>query len=271
MKSLYYTEEQQRNFEEKQRTVEIASKFGFLNAHNGLRKGSVHVLMGTPGGGKSTLIRSILRDFLFNASNLGMGVSIQLSEETCDEYKSQLVHGMPVSDELNRGSLISEEENTKENFNHFIRHHEILMPDLLIYDNITTSRFYESTTPKNQSEMFTVIKNLTKKINCATIVVAHTKADISDGMDRMINQSDIRGSKAIPNMTEFFYILQRFKDSDTGAFCPTIRTVKHRGQELVQDMYYLQYEKSLRAFIGDKAITWNEFLAFHQKRQRLIK
>jgi energy-coupling factor transporter ATP-binding protein EcfA2 len=269
LKSLHFTEEEQNEHIKKNATVEIHSGYSFLNAHRGLRRGSTHIVMGTPGGGKSTLVRSLVRDFIFRKENLELGLSIQLSEETTDEYKGQLVFGMPPADTLMRGALIAEEEHTGEDFDYFLDQHRAISPDLLVYDNLTTSRFYEGATPKEQAAIFTKIKNLTKELNCATVIVAHTSADIHDGIERFINQTDIRGSKNVPNMAEFFYILQRFKEGDT--FYPTIRTVKHRSQELIHDMYFLQYEKSTRSYIKDFPITFEQFKEAFSKRQRLTK
>lgn len=271
MELVYFSDEEKQDFEKKQREVEIGTQFGFLSAHNGLRRGSVHVVIGTAGGGKSTLIRSILRDFLFHPSNQQLEASILLSEETCLEYKSQLAFGLESLEPLKRGVLTSEQENPNWSFDYFLGQQKILSPDLFIYDNMTTSKFYEGAKVSRQAEIFNKIKDFTKVTNCATIVIAHTGANISDGMDRLINMNDIRGAKSIPNMAEFFYILQRFKDETTDHFFPSIRTVKHRGQELIHSMYLLQYDKRFRAYMGDKSINWGQFVEFHKKRQRLVK
>lgn len=269
METLNFTPEEHDIFVKDQNTVHMKSKYGFLNAHNGLRRGSTHVLMGTAGGGKSTLVRSVLRDFIFNKENTDLGVVLHLSEESCLEYKGQLIHSVPSHEQLDRGALISEEEHPDEDFDYFLERHRVLAPDLLIYDNMTTSRFYEGTSVKAQAKIFSKIKALTKELNCATLIVAHTKADISDGMDRFINMNDIRGSKAIPNMAEFFYILQRFKVEDD--FFPTLRILKSRSQQLIHSMYYLQYEKSTRSYVKDSAISFDQFKEAYTKRQRLPK
>ena len=49
---------------------DLTTAFGFLSAHNGLRKGKLHVLLSRTGGGKSTLGRSILFDALDNNPDL---------------------------------------------------------------------------------------------------------------------------------------------------------------------------------------------------------
>lgn len=267
MQSLSFTASEQEERIKKNNTVDIASSFGFLNAHNGLRRGKTHVVLGTAGGGKSTLVRSLIRDFLFKKENEDLGLCIQLSEETCDEYKTQLVYGLPAHKTLERGVLVSEEEKPEEDFDYFLDLHRMLSPDLLVYDNLTTSRFYEGVTVKDQARIFAKIKSLTKEINCATVVIAHTSSEVNDGMDRLINLNDIRGSKSIPNMAEFLYILQRFKVKEQ--YIPTICTVKHRDQELINSLYFLQYEKSTRSFIKDSPLDFDRFKELHGQRQKL--
>lgn len=271
METMHFDETYRDKALQESGTIQIASKLCFLNAHNGLRRGSVHTVLGTAGGGKSTLIRTILRDFIFNKDNLHLSVSVWLSEETCKEYKIQLMHGMPPSDELKRGAMISEEENIEADLDYFISQQEIIAPDVLIYDNLTTSRFYTSADTKGQDAVFRKIKSLTKKLNCATIIVCHTGAEVSDSMDRLINMNDVRGSKSIINGSEFVYILQRFEILSQGEnrFFPTIRITKHRGQELVHNMYFLQYMKELRAFVSDKAIEFEKFKEAYALRKRL--
>ena len=271
MQTMHFEEQFRDEALKESHQIQISSKLGFLNAHNGLRRGSVHTVLGTAGGGKSTLVRTILRDFLFNKENQKFSISVWLSEETCKEYKIQLMHGMPPSDELKRGALISEEENLDEEFDYFLNQQDIIKPDVLIYDNLTTSRFYTSEDTKGQDKIFRKIKTLTKKINCATIVICHTGAEVSDSMDRLINMNDIRGSKSIINGSEFVYILQRFEIGDHGEskFFPTVRITKHRGQDLVHGMYYLQYMKDLRAFVSDKAIEFDKFKEAYALRKKL--
>lgn len=271
METLHFDEAYRDESLHNSHQVHFNTKLSFLNAHNGLRRGSIHTVLGTAGGGKSTLIRTILRDFIFNKQNQGLTVSVWLSEETCKEYKIQLMHGMPASEELKRGVMISEEEYLDESLDFFIRKQELICPDIIIYDNLTTSRFYDSADTKEQNSVFRKIKTMTKKINCATIVVCHTGAEVSDSMDRLINMNDVRGSKSIINGSEFVYILQRFEISETGEnrFFPTIRITKHRGQELVHNMYFLQYMKELRAFVSDSAIQFEKFKEAYGLRKKL--
>lgn len=267
METMHYNLEEQEASLKKSMAVDVHSRLGFINAHNGLRRGSVHLVIGTAGGGKSTLIRTIIRDILFHKNNAEHELSIWLSEETCKEYKSEIMFGLPPVEELKRGVIVSEEDNQDEDFEFFLEQQRILKPTVLVYDNITTSRFYEGARPGQQSAIFRKIKSLTKELNCATVLVAHTTAEINDGMDGIIMPNHIRGSKQPVNGSEFLYVLQRFK-SEKGNHYPTVKIYKHRGQNLVHDLYYLHYRKELRSFEGDTPLEFNQFKEQFLKRQK---
>lgn len=263
--TLHFTSDEQAEFEKKQRETHFHSKLGFLNAHNGLRRGSMHLILGTTGGGKSTLIRTILRDLVF-CKESEYQIGVWLSEEDVDEYRSQVAYGVPSHDRLLNTSAFSElRENTSELL--FFEWIEMNHPDVLIFDNITTSKFYNDKSVSDQGRFVTKLKTITKKLNMATIVVAHTDAKATDAMGRLININDIRGSKTITNLVEFAYVLQRFEVGS--GFFPTIRIVKHRSQDLIHGLYSLQYQKETRAFSSDLAIEFEKFKEMYDARKKL--
>ena len=267
METLHFTAEEQADFEKESKEVQFRSSLGFLNAHNGLRRGSFHLVLGTTGGGKSTLVRTLLRDFLFKKENDGLSVALWLSEETVRSYKQQLAKSMPSHDILLNAHAQSEQEiiNVKELS--LFEWLNTLQPDVLIFDNITTSELYEAKKPDEQIRFAKKLKAFTQKTNCATILIAHTSAEITDSVERLLTVNDIRGSKAISNLTEFAYILQRFEVGET--FFPTIRIVKHRSQDLVHNLYLLNYDKRIRAFRDDTAIQFDKFKEVFSARNKL--
>lgn len=266
--TLYFTEEDQAKYEKTLREIHFESQFGFLNAHNGLRRGCLHVLLGTSGGGKSTLARSILRDLICNNSDK-IQVAVWLSEETVEEYKMQLATGMPSMTRLLRTEAESELD-IKDSFGEMrlFEWLEFNRPDVLLFDNITTSKFYMDKRPGEQGEFVKKVKSISKKLNMATIMVAHTDSKVSDSQKDLITLNQIRGGKDICNLTEFAYILQRFETSK-GGFYPTLRVVKHRSQNLIHNSYHLKYEPRVRSYIGDASINFEEMNAAFKSRNRL--
>jgi KaiC/GvpD/RAD55 family RecA-like ATPase len=268
--SLYFTESEQKAYEASLKEVHFHSRLGFLNAHNGLRKGCLHLILGTTGGGKSTLIRTLLRDAIFNPAN-DMQTNLLLSEETVRAYKAQIAYGLPSHDRLLSTACLSELEmkgvrNKKNHIEEWLRFYQ---PELFFYDNVTTAEPYNDKTAREQAAYITWLKELTSELGMATVLVAHTDANATDSMGRLINVNDIRGSKTICNLVEFAYILQRFEIDQE--YYPTLRVVKHREQELVHSMYFLQYDKRLRSFSGDTAIEFKKFKEMYGKRNRLDK
>lgn len=264
----YISQQEATQMQENDRTVYIQSKLGFLNAHNGLRPGSIHTVMGTPGGGKSTLMRTIVRDFAFHPENAKTKkkMLIRLSEETVSEFRAQLSYGIPEHERMMDIKISSELEDKLNGFGleELIASHQ---PDVFLYDNITTSRLYQDKRPEDQGKFCSWIKQISKADGMATILVAHTGAEIHDGIARMITMNDIRGSKALVNLSEFFYIMQRFEVKDE--FYPCLTICKHRGQELINKFYFLQYEKAIRSFVRDQAINFEQFKGYYAKRNRL--
>jgi ABC-type iron transport system FetAB ATPase subunit len=267
MSTLFFTEEEQKQFEAELREIHFASSMGFLNAHNGFRRGSLHMVIGTAGGGKSTLVRTLIRDFLFQKDNARKTLALCLSEETIPEYKRQLAYGIPSHDILLNTIAVSELEDPNWNKKKFFEWLREFTPDFLVFDNITTSKWYMDLNAKEQSRFAVELKSITKEVNCSTLLIAHTDADITDGIERLIHLNDIRGSKSIVNLVEFGYILQRFQIGDK--FFPTIRTVKHRSQELIHALYSLVYDPRTRSFTSDNPLNFEKFKEIFSERNRL--
>lgn len=263
--TLHFTDQESTEFRERNKEIHVHTHLSFLKEHNGLRKGNLHAILGTTGGGKSTLIRSITRDIIFNKENT-LRIGFWLSEETVEEYKNQLSYSMPSTEKMLLTTAFSEIENNidQEFFFTWIKANSL---DVLIFDNITTSKFYMDQSIPKQSEFASNIKKITKEMNIATILVAHTEAKFLDNGDRMITANDIRGCKSISNLCEFFYGMQRFEID--GSFYSTIRILKHRGQPITDNTFHLIYNKETRSFIRDNPIPFKTFKEAYDKRSNL--
>jgi ABC-type iron transport system FetAB ATPase subunit len=266
--TLYFSDQERQSYDDSLKETHFHSQLNFLNAHNGLRRKSMHLLLGTTGGGKSTMVRTLLRDIIFNPKN-DTQLCVWLSEESSNDYRSQVAYGLPSHDRLLKTQLFSELETEKLNEKTFREWLDMFKPDVFIFDNITTSALYNDKNAKEQASFVTMLKKLTVEYNMATILVAHTDAKATDTMGRLINLNDVRGSKSVANLVEFAYILQRFEIGTT--YFSTIRVEKHRSQELKHKLFSLQYNNQLRSFISDIPIQFEKFREMYKERNKLDK
>ena len=250
--------------------LQIKTNFQFLKAHNGLRKGKVHTFLGVTSGGKSTLMRSIIFELGFALRNDGK-VLIWLSEESKEDFCVEMqLSGIPK--EIYDQYMIISEMNFKAMsfFDHgkFEKTLEKVIigknVKAMIFDNLTTSRFYEGASLSDQAKFGNTLKKIAATTNIPMLLVAHTGADVTDNYKGVIQSNNIRGSKNIVNTSEFFYILQRFI---SGKFIvATLRVTKHRGQDVKDKIYTLKYNQQMRMYEGDNIISFSDFKNNHQQR-----
>jgi archaellum biogenesis ATPase FlaH len=253
------------------RKVYFPTAFKFLQTHRGLRPGCIHTFMGTAGGGKSTLVRSLIIDI--------MGVSrakilLVLSEETRKEFLTQFNQtGIQNRPEIDKLHIISELDldnsvRTHNDFNGFLNFTiNEQKPQILIYDNITTSKFYAEKRPNEQTDFCNWLKLLNQQVGMPFLIMAHTGAQVNDNLNRIIDMNDIRGCKAIVNLSHFFYIMQRFHAS--GNIYPTIRITKHREQDIGNAFYRFDYNRKMKIYHQDVSINFAEFKNIFKDRDTL--
>lgn len=264
--TLSFTPEEQKDFEKSLNEIHFKSKFGFLNTNRCPRRGAMHLLVAGTGAGKSTIVRSILRDLLFHPENDPI-IAVWLSEETVAEYKAMFSMGVPSHDRLLNTNAYSEQDNMQISELHFFEWIKMISPDILIMDNITTSKFYEGKRPGQQSEFSVKLKNVIKEVNCAGFIIAHADSQQTAQRGGLLDINNIRGSKGICNLTEFAYLLQTFDTKSTRY--STIRIAKSRTQEVIHPIYLLQYEPRTKSYISDSPIEFEKFKEAFNERNKL--
>jgi predicted ATP-dependent serine protease len=271
--SLYFTKEEARELQKELKEVYFTTDVGFLKAHNGLRRGNLHMVLGTTGGGKSTLIRSLINDFICIARNNNFGMGLWLSEETIKSYKTQLSCGVYMVDELARVQAFSEMDlDENDNDSSFFEWVEITKPDILILDNITTSRFYEGQSPSAQFSFATKLKNMAARLNIAVVIVAHTDAKTKDSQKDLIGVENIRGNRSISNLVEFAYIIQKITTCDPAGntfIHNVVRVTKDRSHGSADKVYKLRYEPRMRMFTDYEEIPFLKFKEVWDARNKL--
>jgi len=247
------------------------SKFRFLKEHKGYRPGNLHLLLGTSGGGKSTVARSLLIDIL---PRIQKKVLIWLSEETHLEFVTELArtgifnHGKELKNKID---FFSEQENDLSEMELCTTMKEFVDSDeydFFIYDNITTSKVYMGQLPAKQSQFAVWFKKICSQNKVAALIVAHTGAEISDNMNRFINYNDIRGVKTLPHISQFIYILQRFIN-EAGYIYQMLLLVKNRGQRTSEKMFLIEYDDSMMLYSGDRIVNYEKMTEIFKNRQKL--
>jgi len=260
------SDEAKKFLQESSKSLEFDSMFDFLLNHNGLRDGAIHTILGVSHGGKSTLVRSLIADIL--TSNEDKRILLWLSEETRLEFLTELSY-VPMPNFKNRLFIFSEMDNSPGDnllakIWHIVKEKEV---DVVLYDNITTGHFYMDKGVQDQSIAVKKLRRMVAELNIPMIVVAHAGANVVDNNGSLIEMNNIRGSKALVNMSQFFYIMQTFQEDQTKH--STIRTTKHRGQQVLDTMFLLNYAPSARMYKNDMAVGFKKFKELFKKRNKL--
>lgn len=241
------------------------TKFNFLQGHNSFRPGYIHMLLGTSGTGKSTVVRSLVKEVAKNDK-----VLVWLSEESTMDF-IYAINKLGISEEsLKNIRVISEQDfpiNRKRNMFAYRQYFEeqvtLINPGVVFFDNITTNFLYESSLPSKQHEHMEWLKDFFSKKEIAMFIVAHTGAKVHDNQQTLIDLSDIRGSKTATNVAEYFYIYQRLNVSDK--FFPFIRIRKAREYQH-SGIFLLEYDLNIRGYVGDSKIDYETFKKTFNKR-----
>lgn len=254
-------------------TVFYPSAHKFLSGHNGYRKGCLHIVLGMEGGGKSTLMRSMLFDFLA-IGRPKKNILIYLSEETSMSFQCEFFRGFAaVTSEASKIKMFSEQDDDQmapyegeHALVPLISEVDMVDPEIVFIDNLTTADFYPDNF-KVQGPTIKRIKKLAQEKNIPIVIFAHTNG-INSGTDRLIESNDIRGGKGVSMLAEFFYIMQRV-ETENGIF-PTVRITKHRGQDLAYgNLFSLDYAKNSRLYKSSSAIPFDAFNEHFKNRKKL--
>ena len=248
--------------------IEYLSNFDFLLSHNGLRRGCVHTLLGASHGGKSTLVRTMIMDFLSDRKKKKK-VLIWLSEESRIEFLTEF--GRTSFRRYDDDQLyIFSEMDYPETKDVMMTIHELVKQydvDLILYDNITTGLLYMDKRVEEQSRFLKKIKRMVADLNIPCVLVAHTGAAVTENSPRLIDMNDVRGSKTLVNISQFFYIMQTFyEDSKKHS---TVRITKHRGQEVTESIFLLDYFPRGRVYGKDEPMSFADFKEIFKSRNKL--
>ena len=228
------------------------SRYQFLSMHNGIRKNCLHGMMGTTGCGKSTLLKCIIAE-----AGVQGNVLVWLSEEKIVEYQ-ELINELDASC-LERIKFVEESEIPSEYkqdqdtfLEYFAQMVEKADADLVFIDNITTSKFYNSSFGFfGQQKTAEYLQQFVKRV-CSVFYIAHTRSEVTDNYGKIATPEDIRGCKDLPLVTEYLYIIQKFTTEDKQF--NVLRVAKFRHHEKASGWYVLKYEK--KSYTADAKVPF---------------
>jgi len=245
--------------------IEFKTHLNFLRQHDGFRPGQLHLLLGSTSSGKSTLVRSILVDFI--SSNPDQGVFLYLTEETKHSFRTAMAyddHGM----DLTNLEVYSEQDSeaSAEKLLFMLDEAAKSGTRFLIMDNITTCEFYNDRSYDKQSWLVKELKKNLQRNHISCLCIAHT-ATGAQASSKLIDGDDIRGNRSISNLAEYLYALQKFeKGKQIGQ---AIRLIKHRNHQPNENIFLLKFNKITKLFNQDLAISFEMFKEMFNARNKL--
>ena len=268
---VFLCEDELKIYDDELNKRHFTTRLNFLKSHNGFRKGNLHTFLGTSGGGKSTLIRTLIIDLLQNIKSQDDFILLWLSEERAKDYIRELYQsGLPYK-MIEKIKVYSEADNLGKGQTNIVKRIEWFInekrPVAFVYDNLTTSIEYATSATKDQDRFYVELKKLANTSDIPFVITAHTNANINENYSDIIDQNDIRGSKMPAMLSEFFYIMQSFYVGNKRF--NTIRITKFRGQPVESRLFELIYMKEMRIFVEDRKMDFDAFFEIFKQRNKL--
>lgn len=247
-----------------QRKVYWFSKFNFLNQHNGLRPNKMHLFVAPTHVGKSTVTHAIINDLA--TKNEGIKILLYLTEETKEDFESALSNFADDFNTLNKSITVVVEDKSKSD-DEIKNYLETLVVfgryDLFFVDNITTSKLYMDRKTSTQSEVSIWLKSLLE--DTTLFLIAHTNGNNYN--NEILDETHIRGSKTITNITEFLYVMQPVRVNNS--LHQFIRIIKHRGQSPDNKFFRLFYNPNKKTIDYDTPCSFDDFKSVFKLRNKL--
>lgn len=246
-----------------------SSKFAFLNEHNGIRPSALSILLGTSGGGKSTLIKSIIADTCKDHE-----VIVWLSEEDKAQYSIDIMRVDPNAklenifyfEERKYREQIKNIRGSKEAVNALFDMILAQRVGIVFFDNLTTSSFYDGKKPDVQADILGGLRDKAIENNIALFCAAHV-GKMADGLTKMIRQDDIQGSSSSTKTAQFFYILHMIDVGDKRQ--AYIELKKHRGFNPQCKFFKLKFDNG--AYVSDSKSCFEDINETWGMRNRLTE
>lgn len=240
--------------------INFRSNFGFLMSHGGFKKGCFHLLVAPMSSGKSTLNKSLIEELTDN----GKRVLVWLSEEDKINYS--------IDFNFNPELIYFIEESKKEYLNYKDGITSLKMacdefePDIIIFDNITTSILYQDhISMVDKIDCIHQLRRLITNKKIPMFMIAHTKKEITQNLHRMITIEDVRGFAAFAMTVEYAYCMNVFHNN--GEIYNILNIAKKRFSNVKESYFFLGFDKG--KYVTDYFISFEKIKQIFKKRDKL--
>lgn len=248
-------------------SYEFKTDLNFLKQHKGFKRQSLHTFVGKSGKGKTTIIRTLILDFLKN--NPEKNIFLWISEETAEDLKREMMDYKDIF--FNKDSRLyievekkGQEEKSEYFFKRMYEAVTVERCDLILFDNITTSSVYKGN-PSYQENVTEDLKQFVIDMNVSMVVIAHTKKSMNQ--HSLITAEDVNGSQELIKITPYLYILQMFEIGNSKK--QTLHVEKCRAFDIINSFYHLPYCKQTRCYEGDGPIEFEVIRQWFRTRNKL--
>lgn len=248
MENLLLTNIKPRN----SKTEFIKSKFNFINSHNGLHKGHLHVLLGRTNKGKSALILEIIIE---NAINHVKSL-LYLSEGHKQDIRSQVDEILNLKkiapekhESILNNILIADESDLKGNYNEepefwinaLTRYSRTYSVDLLFIDNISGLK-YGNSSPDEQVRFVKYLNDSAIRENIAIFLAVHQAKSVDHLKE--LELQDVRANQNFTSIPSYVYALNDFANLERNK--RIVRVLKSRNYGDAIDKYFELFFKSVK-------------------------
>lgn len=247
--------------------MHIATRFKFLLEIKGLRPDGIHGLLATTSAGKSTLTRSIIAD-----TTECRDVLLILSEENAITYftgfkkQGETIRRDKITVLLEK-TIDNFSKNFEEKFNFLFERIISSGCQFVFWDNLTASRIFgDSMNISMKGVYFQSVIDFLKENKIGFFYVIHTDKSISKNQQNIFSGNNARGSDAVRNTTEYYFVMQGWKIKDK--LHNFITTEKHREHDIEIGYHLLVYKN--KTYSGDKASTLEEKTLASKFTQSLV-